>query len=108
MKGITLCEDVGLCLGQALRKLGLFVFRQFRLNYSICRCSGTMDDTLAFVAIDISGDRILEVWESVGSMKGCFLAWIVEFLRAFSFSARLNTCRKDTRKRSPPYCGGSV
>lgn len=92
-EGHHLCEDVGLCVGQALRQgldplLGLDSRSIVRFGHALV----PMDDALVFAAIDISGrpyfaEDLRTKQYSEGTVP---MAWLTEFLRAFSLSARLN------------------
>lgn len=110
-EGHHLCEDVGLCLGQALRKALDSLFSGN--SGSITRFADAlvpMDDTLAFVAIDISGRPYFAENLGVSGFYegGVSLAWIVEFLRAFSFSARLNLHVGKIRGSDPHHIAEAV
>ena len=80
-------EDVGICLGQAVRtalgdKKGIARFADRVVP---------MDECAALVAIDVSGRPFLNFEEKFSGKIGEFDAELIEeFLRAFSFNAGIN------------------
>lgn len=92
-EGHHLCEDVGLCLGLALRQ----ALEQNLISGSVSivrfgQALVPMDDALVFAAIDISGRPYFgeDLGVSSFSEGAVPMVWMVEFLRAFSLSTRLN------------------
>ena len=77
-------EDIGICLGLAIKnalgdKRGINRYGTFYLP---------MDESLAFVSLDISGRSFLVFDENFAPMIGNFDTELVEeFLRAFAFNA---------------------
>ena len=79
-------EDIGICLGQAVKialgdKKSIQRYGTFFLP---------MDETLAMVSLDISGRSFLVFDENFAPMVGNFDTELVEeFLRAFAFNAEI-------------------
>lgn len=90
-----ICEDVGICLGQAFEE-ALSKLLDFPGNKSGIRRFGhalvAMDDALVFAAVDMGGRGFFR--ESLGlrgAVEGQFMMdWALEFLRAWCQNGRFN------------------